>query len=200
MTTIFYGEPKFQYKGWIYCPESDVEPDNVKIFHNVITPDKRRISFDWSPYCVPSLGEFSLWVDLGCPDRLGGSPLNLEDLKKIRASQARAAKMTTRDTEILMAKAKAKHMLDNTIKMHKLSPRMVEILQVLSVATLRNSSLPASAVTLALVRRGLATQQPNGRVTLIDAGETVIKILTRSWWDYLPQDFQVASNQISGEE
>lgn len=195
MTTIFYGEPKFQYKGWIYCPESDVEPDNVKIFHNVITPDKRRISFDWSPYCVPSLGEFSLWVDLGCPDRTGGSPLNLEDLKKIRASQARKEKMTTRDTEILMAKAKAKLTRDQAVKMHKLSPRMVEILQVLSVATLRNTSLPASAVTLALVRRGLAAQQPNGRVTLQSAGEAVIKILTRSWWDYLPPDFQISTEE-----
>lgn len=185
MTTIYYGDPKYQYKGWIYCPESDVEPDNIKIFHTVITPDKRRISFDWSPYSTPSLTEFQLWIDLGCPARITSCPLNLDDLKRIKAQATKSQKAASRDHQVLRAKLQAELVRKQAIKKHKLTARMVEVLQVLSVATLRQSSLPATSVTLALVRRGLAAQQPNGRVVLLDAGDLVIKDLTAQWWDYM---------------
>lgn len=183
--TIYYGDPKYQYKGWIYCPESVVEPDNIKIWHTVITPDKRRISFDWSPYNTPSLAEFQLWIDLGCPDRITGSPLNIDDLKRIKAQATKSQKAASRDHQVLRAKLHAELVRKQAIKKHKLTARMVEVLQVLSVATLRQSSLPATSVTTALVRRGLAAQQPNGRVVLLDAGDLVIKDLTAQWWDYM---------------
>jgi hypothetical protein len=58
------------YKGYVYLPETDIEPEeNIKIFHNVQTPGGKTIHLDMSPYHHPTFEEFALWVDLGCPTR-----------------------------------------------------------------------------------------------------------------------------------
>ena len=58
-----------EYKGYKYQPEEDIEPDNIKIFHDVITPEGERISLGFSPYSVPTKESFEKWIDLGCPKR-----------------------------------------------------------------------------------------------------------------------------------
>lgn len=83
-----------EYKGFTYSQEKDYEPDNVKIFHTVTTPEGKQIPMDWSPYSTPSKNDFELYVDLGCPDRMHPSldysnrrvfaPLNTQDLIKIK--------------------------------------------------------------------------------------------------------------------
>lgn len=87
--------PKDTYKGYRYEPWDDVEPGEcIKIWHEVVTPDGKRISMDWSPYYTPEMSDFQLWIDLGCPNRydqgLGerhcyGS-LDRKDLEKIKAA------------------------------------------------------------------------------------------------------------------
>ena len=76
-------EQGHNYKGFIYQPWVDIEPDNMKIFHDVVTPEGKTVDFDWSPYSTPTAEQFALWIDLGCPDRIGCGPLRDEDLKKI---------------------------------------------------------------------------------------------------------------------
>jgi hypothetical protein len=71
------------YKGFVYQPWVEYDSDNMKIFHDVVTPEGKTIDFDWSPYSTPTAEQFSLWIDLGCPGRVGIGPLRDEDLKKI---------------------------------------------------------------------------------------------------------------------
>lgn len=87
--------PKYEHRGYKYEPYEEVEygdegPENVKIWHIVSSPDGTEISFDWSPYSVPTFDEFKLWVELGTPDRFdcrsAGGPLEAEDLQKILAN------------------------------------------------------------------------------------------------------------------
>jgi hypothetical protein len=78
----------YEYRGYRYDPYEEIEygdegPENVKIFHYVNTPANEQISFDWSPYSVPSFDEFALWIELGCPDRITGGPLDAKDLQAI---------------------------------------------------------------------------------------------------------------------
>lgn len=76
-----------EYRGYEYVPWTDVEEDNIKHFHDVFAPDGQRISFDWSPYSMPSRADFQLWINLGCPDRIGSGPLTSEDLQTIQEAR-----------------------------------------------------------------------------------------------------------------
>lgn len=81
-----------EYKGFTYSQEKDYEPDNIKIFHSVKTPDGRVVSMDWSSYSTPTQNDFELFIDLGLPDRMHPSlgkrhvysPLSRNDLFKIK--------------------------------------------------------------------------------------------------------------------
>jgi hypothetical protein len=81
-----------KYKGYTYFQELDYEPDNIKIFHEVKTPDGRVLSMDWSSYSTPTQNDFELYIDLGLPDRMHPSlgkrqvysPLNRDALFKIK--------------------------------------------------------------------------------------------------------------------
>jgi hypothetical protein len=83
-----------KYKGFTYSQELDYEPDNVKIFHEVKTPEGKIIHMDWSSYSTPTQNDFELYVDLGLPDRMHPAlhhegrrvfcPVNRDDLIKIR--------------------------------------------------------------------------------------------------------------------
>ena len=80
------------YKGFTYSQELDYEPDNVKIFHEVKTPNGKIVHMDWSSYSTPTQNDFELYVDLGLPDRMHPSlgkrqvlsPLNRNDLFTIK--------------------------------------------------------------------------------------------------------------------
>jgi hypothetical protein len=65
-----YGdEVVYEYKGYKYKPDDDVEEDNVKRFHDVITPTGERTYIPFSPYSTPSRTSFERWIDLGMPKR-----------------------------------------------------------------------------------------------------------------------------------
>jgi hypothetical protein len=70
----------FEYKGYVYSYFLDIEPEeNCKTEHRA-TKDGVEIMMDWSPYSNPSKEEFIRWIDLGCPPRLDGGPLDARDL------------------------------------------------------------------------------------------------------------------------
>ena len=83
--------PSYEYKGFKYVPDEEIEydsdgiPENRKIYHWVEPPSKelRDFQFDWCPYSIPTFKQFKLWIDLGTPGRINGGPLNAEDLHKI---------------------------------------------------------------------------------------------------------------------
>lgn len=62
-------KPVYEYKGFKYIPWEDVEPDNVKIFHDVERPDGTSTHIDFSPYNSPTELDFIAWVELGQPTR-----------------------------------------------------------------------------------------------------------------------------------
>lgn len=73
----------YDYFGYTYKIEVQDEDDCYKIIHMVLTPKGNQIHFDWSPYTVPTVYDFILWVDLGCPERITNGPLYREDLEAI---------------------------------------------------------------------------------------------------------------------
>jgi hypothetical protein len=81
----------YNYKGYVYQPsEIEVEANNsnfVKIYHTVVSPEGKNMVFDWNPYVNPTEEQFKLWVDLGCPARVGLSPLDENDLKNMLANK-----------------------------------------------------------------------------------------------------------------
>jgi len=81
-----YTKEGHTYKGVTYTPWKEYEDDNIKIFHDVETQTHADgIDYmDWSPYSIPSVAMFQLWVDLGFPKRVGTGPLNEDDLLKLK--------------------------------------------------------------------------------------------------------------------
>ena len=87
--------PKYKYKGYVYVPHEEIDYggeglESKKIFHYVKPPKEDtsdpkspHIEFDWSAYSIPTFEQFKLWINLGCPDRITGGPLDAEDLQKI---------------------------------------------------------------------------------------------------------------------
>jgi len=64
---------KYEYKGFKYQPVHDEEPgENIKIFHDVVTPDGKTIQFSISPYVEPTEELFQKWIDVGQPGRVSG--------------------------------------------------------------------------------------------------------------------------------
>lgn len=79
-----YVEDGFTYKGYVYGHDLDIEPEeNCKIFHEIKTPEGKTITMDWSPYSTPTERQFKMWIDLGCPKRIGTGPLNEDDLQRL---------------------------------------------------------------------------------------------------------------------
>lgn len=78
MNRYLSGEHLYEYKGYAYCPEDDIEEDNVKRFHFVeayidgIYVHSRSVPL--SPYCMLSEAQFQRWIDMGQPTReqMGG--------------------------------------------------------------------------------------------------------------------------------
>jgi len=77
-----------KYKGYTYQPtEIDIDVNFKKIYHSVVTPEGNEIVFDFNPYDYVTEEQFKLWIDLGCPSRIGISPLDENDLKKIKTER-----------------------------------------------------------------------------------------------------------------
>lgn len=55
------------FKGFVYQGWEDYEEDNVKIFHDVLTPAGKTISMPFSPYTRMNQQMFEKWVLIGCP-------------------------------------------------------------------------------------------------------------------------------------
>ena len=71
-------------KGWSYkhnlCAiEYDEQEDCVKVIHSVLNKKFHKIA-DLDPY-DDSKEIVELWIDAGCPERSGNSPLTRDDLK-----------------------------------------------------------------------------------------------------------------------
>lgn len=73
----------FSYKGYVYQPFVDIEPDVMKTFHDVQDPNGKAHYIDWSPYSGISDIDFQSWIDLGMPKRVGHSSLNSLDLMNL---------------------------------------------------------------------------------------------------------------------
>lgn len=78
MSRYLIGDDLYTYRGITYCPEDDVEEDNVKRFHSiVIIHDGIRCSagsVPLSPYSSLSESQFQRWIQMGRPTRaqMGG--------------------------------------------------------------------------------------------------------------------------------
>lgn len=75
----YYGDKDlFSYRGYIYCPEDDVEEDNIKRFHHVYCElDGIRVwvcDVPLSPYDTLDKQTFERWIQMGKPSRekMGG--------------------------------------------------------------------------------------------------------------------------------
>ena len=53
----------YEYLGYQYVPLEVFEEDNVKVFHEVLTPDGDKICMDRSPYAQVTADDFKTWVD-----------------------------------------------------------------------------------------------------------------------------------------
>lgn len=76
------------YKGFKYDPWVEHEDDNMKIFHEIVTPDGARVYADFTPYSYMSEYDFQAWIDLDQPGRISIGPLDSDDLKKIALTMA----------------------------------------------------------------------------------------------------------------
>jgi hypothetical protein len=75
---------KIEYKGFSYQFEMDYEEDNMKIFHESVDQNGKRILMDFSPYYQMTQHTFELWVESGMPNRehlMMLSPLKPADIK-----------------------------------------------------------------------------------------------------------------------
>jgi len=87
-------EPRFEYKGYKYEPEYEIEADydNAKIYHDIITPEGERKSADFTPYSYMTEEDFAKFIDLNMPGRLTKNnvscPLNSEDLESLAEMKA----------------------------------------------------------------------------------------------------------------
>lgn len=61
----------YKYDGWVYHPYEDKERDeegrveNVKIYHEVITPHDDHVSINFDPYRYLTAEQFVEWVRRG---------------------------------------------------------------------------------------------------------------------------------------
>lgn len=62
------------------------DEDVTKLGHYIVCKEtkKKLHTIDWSPYSDMSLEDLSLYIELGCPNRINCGPLNSEDLKYLK--------------------------------------------------------------------------------------------------------------------
>jgi hypothetical protein len=57
----------FEYKGHVFSTWKERMSDNVKIYHEIKTPEGKVEHMPWSPYDMPTVSEVKMFIDLGCP-------------------------------------------------------------------------------------------------------------------------------------
>lgn len=83
MSRHYYGdEIIYEYKGFQYMPEDDVEEDNIKRFHHVNFNGQKLTWMPLSPYSSASKELFEQWVDMGRPTRYDIGGHHKEDHEK----------------------------------------------------------------------------------------------------------------------
>jgi hypothetical protein len=71
------------------------DEDVTKMIHSIIDAQTKKVlkTIDWSPYSEITRKELELYIELGCPNRIGFCPLNGEDLQKIKDFKEKTAKI-----------------------------------------------------------------------------------------------------------
>lgn len=66
-----YGRVNYIYKGYVYDPEVENDPDVSKIYHNVIEQSTGNYAgyIPLSPYLYATQECFQAWIDAGRPTR-----------------------------------------------------------------------------------------------------------------------------------
>ena len=87
----------FLYKGYTYLNDCDQRDDGCDEHgcliiltvnaHSVRTPDGTEIRMDWSQWRDVSERDFQMWVDLGCPGRVGYHTLCTKDLETLMGAK-----------------------------------------------------------------------------------------------------------------
>jgi hypothetical protein len=67
----------------------EMDEDVTKLGHYLVckATKKRLHQIDWSPYNDMTIEDVSLYIQLGCPKRMGNTPLDSQDLKTIEQTQ-----------------------------------------------------------------------------------------------------------------
>jgi hypothetical protein len=69
--------------GHKYMPDLDVEDDNRKIWHTIVTPKGKTISADFTPYSYMDKDDLKLFIKLGYPKRQGSGSLDKKALQQM---------------------------------------------------------------------------------------------------------------------
>ena len=79
---IFYKERPVELLSEI----EEYDEDVIKLsYHIVCKETKEKLHrIDWSPYSDMTLEDLKLYLELGCPSRIGRVPLNKDDLNQIK--------------------------------------------------------------------------------------------------------------------
>lgn len=92
---------KFFNEDVIIRHTEDREIDNIKLSHELVNKAGAIVhSIDWSPYSRMSDETVELYLELGCPTRVGIGPLNLEDLRLMKAEQELKVASSLRKNEL----------------------------------------------------------------------------------------------------
>ncbi len=99
---MFRNPYQMEYKGYIYLADTMDRDDGCDEHgcpiiltvncHTVRCPDGKEIHMDWSQWRDVSREAFELWVDLGCPGRIGYHTLDMDDLRKLEISNQEASR------------------------------------------------------------------------------------------------------------
>lgn len=90
--------------GWHLEQDDDRDDDVVKIWHEAVHEDGRRVTLDWSPYRNIGREDFERLVRLGFPSRSAVQsigPLNSDDLTKLVEARAKEVGLSPEEVERL---------------------------------------------------------------------------------------------------
>lgn len=90
VASIERSRAEFHHRGYCMWHTEDVEEDNIKLWHHVLTPDNTLTYVDWSPYSTMTEQDFQMWIDLGMPGRVqtarGSHNLDTKDLLAMKVA------------------------------------------------------------------------------------------------------------------
>jgi hypothetical protein len=77
------------------------DEDVTKLAHMLIDAETKEVVcyIDWSSYSEPTLEDVKLFIELGCPKRIGSAPLDKYDLIQIKKTAEMKKKLVDRIRE-----------------------------------------------------------------------------------------------------